>query len=171
MVYSICDELKHLPLPKEKFCTTKDGISNLLSMGKLVKEEYQVTMNSDVENVINVYNEDNSYIKFVCVQGGLYCINLDSSGEDTIFLPQFPNRRIISLILITRELPWLDTFSSACAFHLTLILPIQLIKVELRSVGLTEGTSILPMSSLGLPRPRWKERRCRERTRCHVIVV
>ena len=78
--------MKHLPLPKEKFCTTKDGISNLLSMGKLVKEEYQVTMNSDVENVINVYNKDNSYIKFVCVQGGLYCINLDSGGKHTNFL-------------------------------------------------------------------------------------
>ena len=36
--------------------------------------------------MINIYNEDESYIKFVCVQDGLYCINLDSSGEYTNFL-------------------------------------------------------------------------------------
>ena len=63
-----------------------DGIANLLSMGKLVKEGYRVTMDSDVENAINVYNDDGSYIKFVCVQDGLYCINLDSSGEHTNLL-------------------------------------------------------------------------------------
>ena len=45
-----------------------------------------MTMDSDVENVINVYNEDGSYIKCVCVQDGIYCINLDSSGEYTNFL-------------------------------------------------------------------------------------
>ena len=43
-------------------------------------------MDSDVENVINVYNEDGSYIKFVCVQDGLYCIDLDGNGGYTNFL-------------------------------------------------------------------------------------
>ena len=43
-------------------------------------------MDSDVENAINVYNDDGLYIKFVCIQDGLYCINLDSSGEHTNFL-------------------------------------------------------------------------------------
>ena len=38
-------------------------------------------MDSDVENVINVFGEDGSYIKFVCIQDGLYCVNLDGSGE------------------------------------------------------------------------------------------
>ena len=69
-----------------KICIAKDGIANLVSMGKLLKEGYRVTMDSDVENAINVYNDDGSYIKFVCVQDGLYCINLDSSGEYTNFL-------------------------------------------------------------------------------------
>ena len=55
-------------------------------MGKLVEEGYRVTMDSDVENAINVYNEDGSYIKFVCVQNGLYCIDLDSNGGHTNFL-------------------------------------------------------------------------------------
>ena len=45
-----------------------------------------MTMDSDVENAINVYNEDGSYIQFVCVQNGLYCINLNNSGEYTNFL-------------------------------------------------------------------------------------
>ena len=55
-------------------------------MGKPVKEGYRVTMDSDVENAINVYNGDGLYIKFVCVQDGLYCINLDNSGDYTNFL-------------------------------------------------------------------------------------
>ena len=55
-------------------------------MGKLVEEGFRVTMDSDVENAINVYNENGSYIKFVCVQNGLYCINLDDSGGCTNFL-------------------------------------------------------------------------------------
>ena len=83
MVGCIRNELKHLPLPRGKICIAKDGIANLLSMGKFVKERYRVTMDSDVENTINVYNDDGSYIKFVCVQDGLYCINLDNSGEYT----------------------------------------------------------------------------------------
>ena len=48
-------------------------------MGKLVKEGYRVQMNSNVENTINVFNEDGSYIKFVCVNDGLYSIYLDDS--------------------------------------------------------------------------------------------
>ena len=86
MIGHIRNELRHLPLPRGKICITKDVIANLLSMGKLLKEEYRVTMDSDVENAINVYNDDGSYIKFVCVQDGLYCINLDSSEERTNFL-------------------------------------------------------------------------------------
>ena len=86
MVGRIRNELKHLPLPKGKICIAKDGIANLLSMGKLVKEEYWVTMNLDVENAINVYNNDGTDIKCVCVQDGLYCINLASSGKYTHFL-------------------------------------------------------------------------------------
>ena len=86
MVGRICNELKHLPFPRGKIYIAKDVIANLLSMGKLVKEGYRVTMDSDVENAINVYNNDGSYIKFVYVQDGLYCVNLDSSGEYTNFL-------------------------------------------------------------------------------------
>ena len=80
MIGRLRDELKHLPLPKGEVCVAKDGISNLLSMGKLVKEGYRVQMDFDVENAINVFNEDGSYIKFVCVNDDLYCINLDNSG-------------------------------------------------------------------------------------------
>ena len=62
MVGRLHEELKHLPLPKGDVCIAKDGIANLLSMGKLVKEGYRVQMDSDIENAINVYNEDGSYI-------------------------------------------------------------------------------------------------------------
>ena len=43
-------------------------------------------MDSDVENAINVFNEDGSYIKFVYVNDGLYCINLDDSGGHVNYL-------------------------------------------------------------------------------------
>ena len=85
MVGRIHNKLKHLPLSRGKICIAKDGIASLLFMGKLVKEGYRVTMDSDVENAINVYNEDGSYIKFVCVQDGLYFVNLNSGGEYTNF--------------------------------------------------------------------------------------
>ena len=55
-------------------------------MGKQVKEGYQVQMGSDVENTINVFNKDGSYIKFICVQDGLYCINLNNSGGHVNYL-------------------------------------------------------------------------------------
>ena len=43
-------------------------------------------MDSDVENAINDFNEDGSYIKFVCVNDGLYCTNLDNSGGHVYYL-------------------------------------------------------------------------------------
>ena len=67
MIGRLREELNHLPLPKGEVCIVKDGITNLLSMGNLVKEGYRVQMDSDVENTINIFNEDGSYIKFVCV--------------------------------------------------------------------------------------------------------
>ena len=42
MIGYLRDKLKHLPLPKGEVCVAKDGIENLLSMGKLVKEGYHV---------------------------------------------------------------------------------------------------------------------------------
>ena len=79
-------ELEYLPLPRKKICIATNGIANLISMGKLVEENYCVTMDSDVENAINVYNEDESYIKFVCVQNGLYYIDLDDNSDLANFL-------------------------------------------------------------------------------------
>ena len=77
MMRRMRDELRHLPLPKGEVCIAKDGITNLLSMRKLVKVGYRVQMDSDAENAINVFNEDGSYIKSVCMNDGLYCINVD----------------------------------------------------------------------------------------------
>ena len=60
MIGHLRDGLKHLPLPKGEVCVAKDGIANLLSIGKLVKKGYRVQMDSDDENIINVFNEDRS---------------------------------------------------------------------------------------------------------------
>ena len=62
MIGCLQDELNHLPLQKGDIYIAKDGIANLLSMGKMMKEGYWVTMNSDVENTIVFFNEDGSYI-------------------------------------------------------------------------------------------------------------
>ena len=43
-------------------------------------------MDSDVENTINVYNEDGSWIKYVCVMDRLYCIDLDNNRGYINFL-------------------------------------------------------------------------------------
>ena len=40
MIGRICDKLKYLSLSKGNVCIVKDGIANLLSMGKMVKEGY-----------------------------------------------------------------------------------------------------------------------------------
>ena len=93
MVGHICKELKHFSLARRKICIANDGIANLLSMGKPVEEEYQVTIDSDVKNAISFYNEDGSYIKFVCIQDGLYCINRKIVASILISLPQLLNRR------------------------------------------------------------------------------
>ena len=104
MIGWLRDKLKHLPLSKREVCVAKDGIANLLSMRKLLKEGYRVQMDSDVENAINVFNEGGSYIKFVWVNDGLYCINLDDSGGMWITSQLYLNRSTISLMLTTRRL-------------------------------------------------------------------
>ena len=57
MIGRIHNELKPLLSLRGRNRIAKDGIAYLLAMGKLVKEGYQVTMDSDVENAINVYNK------------------------------------------------------------------------------------------------------------------
>ena len=47
MIGHLRDKLKYLPLPKGEVCVAKDRITNLPSMGKLVKEGYHVQIDSD----------------------------------------------------------------------------------------------------------------------------
>ena len=61
-------------------------------------------MNSDVENSINVFNEDGSYIKFVSVNDGLYCITLDNSTGHVNYLTTVSEQKEISLMLTTIRL-------------------------------------------------------------------
>ena len=81
MIGPLQDKMKHLSLPKGDVCIAKDDIANLFVHGEILKEGYRIQIEFDVENTINVFNEDRSYIKFVCVQDGLYWINLDNSDE------------------------------------------------------------------------------------------
>ena len=128
-------------------------------------------MDSDAKNAINIYNEDGSYIKFVCVQNGLYYINLNSGGKYTNFLTTIAEQKDhVSDVDNKRAILALSIQKCLCLpSNVDLVDAID--KEELRSMGMTEGTTRLPMSSLGLSRPRWKESVHRERTRCPVIVV
>ena len=48
----LLDELQDLPLPRGEVCVSEDGIANLLSMTKLVKEGYRVQMDTNVEMLL-----------------------------------------------------------------------------------------------------------------------
>ena len=162
MIGRINNELKHLPPPRRRICIAKDGIVNLLSMGKMVKEGYQVTIDSDVENVINVSNEDGSYIKFVCVQYGLYCINLDNSDEYTNFLTTVSKQKNHFFYVGTKRAV-LAIYIQECLCLQSGTNLVNLIdKGGIKEcVGLTEDTSRLPMSSSDPPRQQWKETPCK----------
>ena len=69
-----------------------------------MKEGYRVQIESDVENAVNVFIEDGSYTKFLCVNDGLYCINLEDSDEHVNVSQLYLNRRVISLMLTTKGL-------------------------------------------------------------------
>ena len=101
----------------------------------------------------------------------MYCVNLDSSGEHTNYLTTVSEQQDRFSDIDNKKAVLARYIQEYCAYHPTLILLTQLIKVELRSVGLTGGTSRLSMLSSDPPRLRWKERLTRERIRYHVIVV
>ena len=93
-------ELEHLILPRGRICIVKDGLASLLSMGKLVKEGYRVTMDSDVKNEINVYNED------LYVSRTEYTVLvLTNVASILISLPQLLSSLIIFITMIIRGLP------------------------------------------------------------------
>ena len=134
-------ELAHLPLPRKKICIATDGIANLISMGKLVEEGYRVTIDSDVENAINVYNEDGSYIKFVCVQNGLYCIDLDTSGGHTNFLTTVLEEKAHFSELDNKKAELARYVQECLCLPSDMDMADAIEKEEFRSVGLTEDTS------------------------------
>ena len=171
MIGHIRNELKHLPLPRGKICIIKDRIANLLLMGKLVKEGYRVTMYSDGENAINVYNDDVSYIKFVCVQDGLYCINLDSSGEHINFLTTVADEKIHFFDLDNKKAALARYIQECLCLPSDVDLADAINNGGIRECGIDRRHIKLPTSSMAPPKLPWKERLHRGRTRCPVTVV
>ena len=84
-VGELCNELKYIPLPQGPMYITKDGIGNLLSLAQLTKH-YQTTLDTKIESLFYVYNEDGSYIKFECRNDGLYCLDVNNGVGYTNFL-------------------------------------------------------------------------------------
>ena len=60
---SLSKALHHLPLPKKGYFYDPDAVINLLSMAK-VSDYHRITMDTDIDNTIYVYNDDGSYIRF-----------------------------------------------------------------------------------------------------------
>ena len=117
-------------------------------MGKLVEEGYRVTMDLDVENAIKVYNEDGSYIKFICVQNGLYCINLDDSSDCTNFLTTVSKQKEHFSDVDKKKTALAQYVQECLCLPSDVDLPNAIKKVGSRSVGLIKDTSRLQTLSM-----------------------
>ena len=82
---SLCESLKHLPLPKDGYYFHADGVANLLSLS-MVAENNRVVMDTAIDNAFYVYNEDGSYIRFACQPNGLYCLHVLEGDDPNMLL-------------------------------------------------------------------------------------
>jgi hypothetical protein len=81
----LCDDLNTLPLPSEGYYYYYlKGVANILSLA-MVAETKQVVMDSAIDNAIIVFNEDGSYIKFLCTPNGVYCIDINTVINSLIY--------------------------------------------------------------------------------------
>ena len=60
---SLTEALHHLPLPKKGYFFDPDAMANILSMAR-VSDHHRITMDTDIDNTIYVYNDDELYIRF-----------------------------------------------------------------------------------------------------------
>ena len=75
----------------------------------------------------------------MCVNDGLYCINLDNSGRHVNYLTTISEQKDHFSNVDNKNAYLRDTFRSVYAYHLTRVLLRLLIQVGSRSVALIEG--------------------------------
>ena len=85
-VGDLADELKNLPLPEGEILYTKDGIGNLVSMGRMSKH-CRIFMDTSIDNAFYVFNQDNSYVRYAYDEElGLYTMTIDHKEEAINFV-------------------------------------------------------------------------------------
>ncbi len=70
---------------------TEEGITNVLSMAKLVMQGFRIFIDTAIENAIFVYTPDGRIMKFVPSKNGLY-FHDTSNWQMTFFNSQYENR-------------------------------------------------------------------------------
>jgi hypothetical protein len=81
----LCDDLNTLPLPSDGYYFYPKGVANILSLA-LIPETKRVVMDSAIDDAIYVFNEDGSYVRFSKTPNGMYCINIESDGDNQVVL-------------------------------------------------------------------------------------
>ena len=75
-VGELCKELHCLPLTRIGYYYRSDGVENLLSLASVLKT-HRVYTDTDVDNVLYVYNRDGTYVRFgLCKGKKLYILDI-----------------------------------------------------------------------------------------------
>ena len=85
---------KHLPLPKDGYYYDKNMIANLLSLGKIANK-FRVVMDTDINDAIYKYGEDEKYLRFGKTENNLYCckLNLNQEKKEDCFFSTVKGRK------------------------------------------------------------------------------
>jgi hypothetical protein len=83
----LCALLKSLPLPPDGYYFYPKGVANILSLALLAKTK-RVLMDTAIENVFYVFNEDGSCVKFVPSNNGMYCLDICPNNDPHVMAVQ-----------------------------------------------------------------------------------
>jgi hypothetical protein len=81
----ICDDLNTLPLPSKGYYYYPIEVANLLSLAMIAVTK-QVVMDTAIDDAIYVFNEDGTYMRFARTANGMYCIDLNSNGDEAMVM-------------------------------------------------------------------------------------
>jgi len=74
-----------LPLPSKGYYFYPKGVANILSLALIAKTK-RVFMDTAIDDAFYVFNEDGTYARFSKTPNGMYCININSNGDDHIVM-------------------------------------------------------------------------------------
>lgn len=74
------DKFNYLPLPKEGYYFDETAVTNLVLLGHVLKE-FNVYMNTSVDNALYKMDDNGRYLRFGGVNGNLYRVYLGGTDE------------------------------------------------------------------------------------------